>query len=102
MDADTTSIRGAHHRILTDFRENKTRLLVGTQIVAKGHDFPDVHTVVVVSADQAFASQTFEQVSVPFHYWCRWLARGPGQSTRARHRANLEALSLRSSNSRRC
>ena len=59
MDADTTSIRGAHHRILTDFRENKTRLLVGTQIVAKGHDFPDVHTVVVVSADQGFRLPDF-------------------------------------------
>jgi primosomal protein N' (replication factor Y) len=51
MDADTTAVRGAHERILTSFREGRSRLLVGTQIVAKGHDFPDVHTAVVVSAD---------------------------------------------------
>ena len=50
MDADTTAVRGAHHRILDGFRRGESRLLVGTQIVAKGHDFPDVHTAVVVSA----------------------------------------------------
>jgi primosomal protein N' (replication factor Y) len=59
MDADTTSVRGAHHRILSDFREGKTRMLIGTQIVAKGHDFPDVHTAVVVSADHGFRLPDF-------------------------------------------
>lgn len=51
MDADTTTAKGSHQRILDAFRDGETRLLVGTQIVAKGHDFPDVHTAVVVSAD---------------------------------------------------
>jgi primosomal protein N' (replication factor Y) len=59
MDADTTAVRGAHHRILQDFREGRSRLLVGTQIVAKGHDFPDVHTAVVVSADHGFRLPDF-------------------------------------------
>ncbi|MEZ4321214.1 MAG: primosomal protein N' [Myxococcota bacterium] len=59
MDADTTSGRGAHHRILEGFRTGKTRMLVGTQIVAKGHDFPDVHTAVVVSADRGFRIPDF-------------------------------------------
>lgn len=59
MDADTTKVRGAHARILDAFREGRTRLLVGTQIVAKGHDFPDVHTAVVVSADQGFRMPDF-------------------------------------------
>lgn len=59
MDADTTAVRGAHHRILEDFREGRTRMLVGTQIVAKGHDFPGVHTAVVVSADQGFRMPDF-------------------------------------------
>jgi len=59
MDADTTKARGAHERILSAFREGRTQLLVGTQIVAKGHDFPDVHTAVVVSADRGFRIPDF-------------------------------------------
>jgi len=59
MDADTTAARGAHQRILTDFREGRTQLLIGTQIVAKGHDFPGVHTAVVVSADRGFRMPDF-------------------------------------------
>ncbi len=59
MDADTTAVRGSHHRILQGFRDGESRLLVGTQIVAKGHDFPDVHTAVVVSADSGFRMPDF-------------------------------------------
>jgi primosomal protein N' (replication factor Y) len=59
MDADTTAVRGAHHEILAAFREGGARLLVGTQIVAKGHDIPDVHTAVVVSADSGFRMPDF-------------------------------------------
>lgn len=59
MDADTTKGRGSHHQILEAFRDGETRMLVGTQIVAKGHDFPDVHTAVVVSADRGFRMPDF-------------------------------------------
>ncbi len=59
MDADTTAERGAHARILEAFRTGRTQLLVGTQIVAKGHDFPGVHTAVVVSADRGFRMPDF-------------------------------------------
>jgi primosomal protein N' (replication factor Y) len=59
MDADTTAARGAHHRILEDFRIGKTRMLVGTQIVAKGHDFPDVLLAVVVGADHVLMMPDF-------------------------------------------
>jgi primosomal protein N' (replication factor Y) len=59
MDADTTAVRGSHHRILQDFREGRSRILVGTQIVAKGHDIPDVQVAVVVSADHGFRLPDF-------------------------------------------
>ena len=59
MDADTTSTRGAHHRILEGFRKGESRMLVGTQIVAKGHDFPDVHLAVVVGADHVLMMPDF-------------------------------------------
>jgi primosomal protein N' (replication factor Y) len=59
LDADTTAPRGALQRILDAFRAGETQLLVGTQIVAKGHDFPGVHTAVVVSADRGFRMPDF-------------------------------------------
>ncbi len=51
MDRDTTANVGAAERILSDFRERKYSVLLGTQIVAKGHDFPGVQLVGVVGAD---------------------------------------------------
>lgn len=59
MDADTTAGRGAHERILATFRDGGTQLLVGTQIVAKGHDFPGVQCAVVISADRSFRMPDF-------------------------------------------
>ncbi|NTU53257.1 MAG: primosomal protein N' [Chlorobiaceae bacterium] len=51
MDIDTTSSRDAHATLLTAFREKKSRILLGTQMVAKGLDFPDVTLVGVLMAD---------------------------------------------------
>ncbi|MDP3730492.1 MAG: primosomal protein N' [Candidatus Omnitrophota bacterium] len=51
MDSDTTVKRGSHDKILGDFKAGATTLLVGTQMIAKGLDFPQVTMVGVVSAD---------------------------------------------------
>lgn len=51
MDVDTTTTKGAHGRILEQFRNRKARILLGTQMVAKGLDFPDVTLVGVLMAD---------------------------------------------------
>jgi primosomal protein N' (replication factor Y) (superfamily II helicase) len=59
MDADTTTVRGAHERILDAFRAGQTQMLVGTQIIAKGHDFPGVHTAVVIGADRSIRLPDF-------------------------------------------
>jgi len=53
MDADTTRSRGGHRRILDRFRRGEVDVLVGTQMVAKGHDFPRVTLVGVLHADAA-------------------------------------------------
>jgi len=53
MDTDSTKKRESHKKILDDFANRKTQILVGTQMIAKGHDFPMVTLVGVVSADTA-------------------------------------------------
>ncbi len=53
LDADTTTSKSAYDTILSEFREHKADILVGTQMVTKGHDFPDVTLVGVVMTDNA-------------------------------------------------
>lgn len=51
MDLDTTSKKGSHRRILSDFGKKRFNVLLGTQMITKGLDFPEVTLVGVVSAD---------------------------------------------------
>ncbi|MBN2372475.1 primosomal protein N' [bacterium] len=51
MDRDTTSRKGAHHRILSCLEQGETDILVGTQMVTKGLDLPKITTVGVIGAD---------------------------------------------------
>ena len=51
MDRDTTGRKFAHTEILTQFRRRNFDILLGTQMVAKGHDLPGVQTVGIISAD---------------------------------------------------
>ena len=51
MDNDTTKTKDSHLKILSDFRAGKTQILVGTQMIAKGHDFPSVTLVGIIDAD---------------------------------------------------
>ena len=59
MDQDTTVGREAHARLLELFRDKKADVLVGTQMIAKGHDFPDVTVVGIVSADLLLRASDF-------------------------------------------
>lgn len=51
MDSDTTTSRQAHSHFYRQFREGKAKILIGTQMIAKGFDFPGVTLVGVVAAD---------------------------------------------------
>lgn len=53
MDNDTTQGKDAHYTILSAFAAKKAQILVGTQMIAKGHDFPDVTLVGIVDADMS-------------------------------------------------
>ena len=51
MDIDTTRRKGSHERIISDFRNKKYNILIGTQMISKGLDFDDVTLVGVVNGD---------------------------------------------------
>ncbi len=53
MDTDTTGSKDGHGKILEEFRSGRARILIGTQMIAKGLDFPQVTLVGVVAADLA-------------------------------------------------
>ena len=53
MDNDTTQKKDGHKNILQAFSQTKPSILVGTQMIAKGHDFSDVVTVGIIDADQS-------------------------------------------------
>lgn len=53
MDADTTSGKHGHEAVLSEFREGKADILIGTQMIVKGHDFPNVTLVAALAADMS-------------------------------------------------
>ncbi len=59
LDHDTTRRRGSHQQILASFARREADILVGTQMVAKGHHFPGVSLVGVLSADHGLGLPDF-------------------------------------------
>lgn len=59
MDVDTTRRKGAHGRILKQFGDGRADILLGTQMIAKGLDFPNVTLVGVINADTALGLPDF-------------------------------------------
>lgn len=59
MDVDTTMSKLAHEVKFQEFAEGKYQIMVGTQMVAKGLNFPNVTLVGVLNADQSIYSQDF-------------------------------------------
>jgi primosomal protein N' (replication factor Y) len=67
MDTDTMQSRGSHERALTAFRSGKVQILLGTQMIAKGLDFPNVTLVGVINADTALHLPDFRAAERTFH-----------------------------------
>ena len=70
MDADTTTRKNSHENILDRFRKKESKVLLGTQMISKGLDFPDVTLVGVVAADTSLnlpdfrsAEKTFQMIA---------------------------------------
>lgn len=66
MDTDTTAGKGGHERILSRFANGEADILLGTQMVAKGLDFPDVTLVGVLAADTALNIDDFRAAERSF------------------------------------
>ncbi len=66
LDADTTTSKSSYEKILGDFREKKADTLIGTQMVTKGHDFPSVTLVGVISADTMLYTSDFRAAERTF------------------------------------
>ncbi len=66
MDNDTTSKKNAHQKILEEFRNTKPCIMVGTQMIAKGHDFEDVLLVGIVDADQSLYQADYRSTERTF------------------------------------
>jgi primosomal protein N' (replication factor Y) len=59
MDSDTLSRKGSMLRLLKDLRQHRFDVLVGTQMVAKGHDFPNITLVGIICADLSLSFPDF-------------------------------------------
>ncbi len=66
MDADTTAGKGGHAKILGSFAAGEIDILVGTQMLAKGHDYPGVTLVGVVNADTGLSVPDFRAAEQTF------------------------------------
>lgn len=60
MDMDTTSRKNSHANILESFKNGEANVLIGTQMIAKGHDFPKVTLVGVVAADLSLNTSDYK------------------------------------------
>ncbi|MDE7405470.1 MAG: primosomal protein N' [Clostridiales bacterium] len=66
MDNDTTRTKDAHLKLLGEFASGNADILVGTQMVAKGHDFPNVTLVGIMDADMSLHFSDFRAVERTF------------------------------------
>ena len=82
MDSDTTRGADSHEQILASFRSGDVRILLGTQMIAKGLDFPNVTLVGVISADTALHLPDFRASERTFQLLAQVAGRtGRGERT---------------------
>ncbi len=83
-DRDTTRKRGSHDLLLTKFRSHGADILIGTQMVAKGLDLPDVTLVGVINADTGLNLPDFRASERTFQLICQVAGRAGRGSTAGR------------------
>ena len=66
MDLDTTMSKNSHQKILEQIRQGKADILIGTQMIAKGHDFPNVTLVGILAADLSLHMASYRASEITF------------------------------------
>ena len=84
MDADTTFSRYSYEKNFTDFREGKYDIMIGTQMIGKGLDFPNVTLVGVLSVDKALYAGDFRSYERTFSLITQVVGRGGRGGSRGR------------------
>ena len=80
MDFDTTTKKGAHEKIINEFKEQEYDILLGTQMIAKGLDFENVTLVGVINADTSLMIPNYKSSEDTFDLLCQVSGRaGRGQ-----------------------
>ncbi|MCR4634014.1 MAG: primosomal protein N' [Erysipelotrichaceae bacterium] len=85
MDRDSTYKKGAHEAILRRFEQHEADILLGTQMIAKGLDYPDVTLVGILNADAGLMHQDYNSAKVTFDL----LMQASGRSGRADHEGKV-------------
>jgi primosomal protein N' (replication factor Y) len=81
MDSDTTSGKGSHERLLSRMSDGTADILVGTQMIAKGHDFPGVTLVGVINAEASLGMPDFRAAERTYQLLSQVIGRaGRGES----------------------
>ncbi|MBQ3901460.1 MAG: primosomal protein N' [Clostridia bacterium] len=99
MDHDTTRTKNSHEELLSKFRKGGADVLLGTQMVTKGHDFPDVTTVGVLNADSSMFADDYRAAERTFAMLTQVVGRAgrgksPGVSVIQTANPDSEVLSL--------
>ena len=79
MDFDTTSGKHGHGRILEQFQKGQADILIGTQMIAKGHDFPNVTLMGIMAADTSLYTPSFYAAETTFQL----ITQGSGRAGRS-------------------
>ena len=85
MDADTTKGKGGHEKILSAFANDEADILIGTQMIVKGHDFPNVTLMGVLAADLSLNASNFRASENTFDL----LVQAAGRSGRGEKSGNV-------------
>ncbi|MDD5803322.1 replication restart helicase PriA [Blautia sp. HCP3S3_H10_1] len=84
MDYDTTRAKGSYEKILSAFSRHEADILIGTQMIVKGHDFPDVTLVGVIAADLSLNADDYHSGERTFQL----LTQAVGRSGRGRKKGH--------------
>ena len=85
MDMDTTRMKDGHEKILETFASEEADILIGTQMIVKGHDFPNVTLVGILAADMSLYSSDYRAGERTFQL----LTQAAGRAGRGRSRGEV-------------